>query len=515
MFTTFQQLLGVLNSTSAVFIAGSFIFLLGSIFLFYKNQKLSIWLLFLCALCLGLGFSCIDAYIHLWDEQYHALVAKNLAETPLTPRLYPEVPLEYNYKVWVINHVWLHKPPLSLWQMALSIKFFGANYFAVRLPSVIMHAVLVFVVFRMGRLLYTEKIAYIAAIVFAFLNYPLELVAGHHTSEHIDVAFLFYVTLSLWAWLEYYQTKKLKWIVLVGVFSGAAILTKWLVGLLVYGGAGIVHLVFKENRTSFTKWKQLTIAGVITALVVIPWHIYTYYSFPNEYAHEMAYNTAHFFEVIELHDGDAYFYWDNLNTLYGNGDFIQWLILISVISIPFFTKHRAHSVFLVVVLLAPYLFFTLAATKMTSFCVIVSPLIILVTVAFLIGLINKIPKFHNIPYKRFLEGLTILILSIVLLRPKEVMINHKLDSEYGVMMKSIYEASQKGMQQIKLDPGKKYALSHTNKLPEEMILWMFYQDNVVAYEGSFSEDKQKQLLDLGYTLKEVEWNGNTPVLLNY
>ena len=283
MFAYFQQFLEAINSVSAVLIIGSFIFLLASLLFYQKQQKLSVWFLFFCALLLGLGFATIDAYIHLWDEQYHALVAKNMMDTPLTPRLYSEAPLAYNYEIWVANHVWLHKPPLSLWQMALSIKLFGANYLAVRLPSVLMHAMLVFVIFRMGRILYTEKVGYIAAIVFVFLNFPLELAAGLHTSEHIDVTFMFYITLSLWSWLEYNETKRQKWLILMAVFSGAAILTKWLVGLLVYAGAGIIQVVFKKHRSSMTSWSSFFLALSITSLMVLPWHIYAYFSFPVEY----------------------------------------------------------------------------------------------------------------------------------------------------------------------------------------------------------------------------------------
>jgi 4-amino-4-deoxy-L-arabinose transferase-like glycosyltransferase len=515
MLAYFQQFLGAINSVSAVLIISSFIFLLASLLFYQKQQKLSVWFLFFCALLLGLGFTTIDAYIHLWDEQYHALVAKNMIDTPLTPRLYSEAPLAYNYEIWVANHVWLHKPPLSLWQMALSIKLFGANYLAVRLPSVLMHAMLVFVIFRMGRILYTEKVGYIAAIVFVFLNYPLELAAGLHTSEHIDVAFMFYITLSLWSWLEYNETKRQKWLVLMAVFSGAAILTKWLVGLLVYAGAGIIQVVFKKHRSSMTSWSSFFLALSITSLLVLPWHIYAYFSFPVEYTHEMAYNSAHLYSAIEQHEGGVLYYWDNLNVLYGNGDLIQWIVLFAMVSVPFFAKHRIHALFLMVVLLTPYLFFTVAATKMMSFCVIVSPLIIVVVTGFFSGLLSKLPKLKNTPYIRVLEGVFVIMIAIFLLRPKEAMMNHKLDTKESLLIKETYQDSQNAIQSFPFHSNKKYALSHANKLPEEKILWMFYKDNVIAYDHPFTLSEQQQLNNLGYTLKQIQWQGKKVFLLDY
>lgn len=515
MFSYFQQFIEGINTTSVVLIISSFFFLLGSIFFFEKKRKLALWLLFLTALLLGFAFATIDTYLHLWDEQYHALVAKNLAESPLTPRLYPEAPLAFNHEIWVANHVWLHKPPLSLWQIALSIKLFGVNYLAVRLPSILMHALLVFIIYRMGKILYTEKVGFVAAIVFTFLHYPLELTAGFYTSEHIDIAFMFYITLSLWSWLEYNDTKQLKWIILMGVFSGAAILTKWLVGLLAYAGAGFIQVIFREKRSSVLEWKRFFLAIGITVFVVVPWHIYAFSAFPIEYSHEMAYNTAHFYSAIEHHAGNFLYYWDNLNALYGNGDLIQWIILSSVVSIPILIKNRIYTVFLMIVILMPYLFFTLAATKMMSFCVIVAPVIVLVTVGLLIGLLNKIPKLGKLPNKRIFEGFVLLMMAIFLLRPKEAMINHKLDTEESRLTRTVYEEVHKAIQQLPLDENKNYALSNANKLLEEKVLWMFYKNNVIAYEVLFSVDDQKQLLDLGYTIKKIEWNGNTPVLLDY
>jgi len=515
MFTFLIQLLTSINATAASFIISAFVLLVLSIILYPRKAKLAVWVLFLCALCLGVGFASIDTFIHLWDEQYHALVAKNLAESPLTPRLYPEAPLTYNHQIWVANHIWLHKPPLSLWQMALSIKLFGANYFAVRLPSILMHAILVFVIYRMGRVLYTERIGFIAAIVFTFLNYPLALLAGLHTAEHVDIAFMFYVTLSLWCWLEYHATKRLKWLLLMGLFSGGAVLTKWLVGLLAYAGAGLVLLIYKTYRNSFLHWKHLSMSIGVTALVVVPWHVYAFFAFPKEYAHEMAYNSKHFYSVVEQHGGDFFYYWDNLNELYGNGDFIQWLILLAVISIPFFTKNVIHAVFLLISIGTPYFFFTLAATKMMSFCVIVAPIIALVVVACIVGVVRKIPYLTELPYARILRGLTIIFVAILLLRPYQAMMNHKLDTKASLELRRVYEVSQAAIKDLLLEEDKMYALSDANFLPEEAILWMFYQHNVIAYNHSFSEEEQKHLLDEGYTIRKIEWKDNVPYLLGY
>jgi hypothetical protein len=97
----------------------------------------------MAAVALGAAALLVRAYaagdlaLHPWDERYHAVVAKHLIETPLVPTLYAEPVLPYDYRDWTGNHVWLHKPPLSLWSQALSMWLFGVAEIPMRLPSVL------------------------------------------------------------------------------------------------------------------------------------------------------------------------------------------------------------------------------------------------------------------------------------------------------------------------------------------------------------------------------------------
>lgn len=222
------MLLKSLSFGSQLAIFGSIILLLISFVLFLRKKKYSLLFLFLGGISLGMGFALIDPFLHLWDEKFHALVAKNLSETPFHPRLLNSDIVSYNYELWVGNYTWLHKPPMSLWQIALSIKVFGADILAVRAPSVLLHALTSILVYRIGIIAFTKRAAYFSALIYLLLNYNLELVAGLHTSDHIDIAFTFYITASIWAFIEYQKSKKVKWIYLIGCFVGLAILTKWL-----------------------------------------------------------------------------------------------------------------------------------------------------------------------------------------------------------------------------------------------------------------------------------------------
>ena len=76
------------------------------------KKKLALPLLFLSSIGLGYFIANLDPFLNIWDEQYHALVAKNMVESPLKPTLFQKPLLDFDYKVWAGNHVWLHKQPL-------------------------------------------------------------------------------------------------------------------------------------------------------------------------------------------------------------------------------------------------------------------------------------------------------------------------------------------------------------------------------------------------------------------
>src|SRR5688572_20280739 len=134
------------------------------------------------------------------DESFHALVAKNLTKHPFTPTLIDRPWLAYDYRDWLSNHVWLHKPIVPLWQMAASMSLLGVNTLAMRLPSAILATAAAWLTYAIGRELLggDRRPALIGAGLQAFFPAITSLVHGYVFSDHIDVAFLFWVELSVW-----------------------------------------------------------------------------------------------------------------------------------------------------------------------------------------------------------------------------------------------------------------------------------------------------------------------------
>ncbi|CAG0999557.1 hypothetical protein FLAV_02859 [Flavobacteriales bacterium] len=391
----------------------SLLLLISSI-IFNTTDKHKISLILLLFASLGFAFftAHLDPFLNLWDEQYHALVAKNMAQNPFKPTLYANPVFEYDYTNWAGNHVWLHKQPFFLWQMALSIKVFGTNELAVRIPSMLLHAFTTFLIYRIGNISHSKAVAYYGALFFSVAYYPLELVCGKYPTDHNDTAFLFYVTASIWAWLEYQHTQKKYWLILIGIFSGCAVLVKWLVGLLVYAIWLISVSATEKKKVCNTKVLIPFFSSLfITCIVFLPWQFFIFTQYPAEAKHEFDLNTQHFFTAVEGHAGNSWFHFDALKKIYGSGDLVPLLLLAGVILYVKKASSTRYRIAIVSAITLVYVFYSLAATKMTAFCLIVSPFIFLGLGSLFLTFISRLKKIiAHIPLQKTVEMILLLFI---------------------------------------------------------------------------------------------------------
>jgi 4-amino-4-deoxy-L-arabinose transferase-like glycosyltransferase len=481
----------------------SAVILIFSVLFFHLGKKQTdLVLMFVGSLGIGFFIANLDPFLILWDEQYHALVAKNLSKNPLKPVLYAKPILEYNYRNWTQNHIWLHKQPLFLWQIAISIKLFGCNALAVRIPSIILHAIITLFIYRIGKISTTERIGFYGALFFSVAYYPLELVAGRYSTDHNDVSFLFYVTASIWAWFEYKHTQKTIYLILIGLFSGCAILVKWLVGLLIYAVWFLtIGINDKYNRFKLSAYKSLLSALFISLVVFIPWQIYIILNFPLEFNYEYAYNTKHFFEVVENHGNDHWFHFKALKDLYGSGAAIPYIYLLGLIV---YIKKIQSKIYRQAVAFIPiiiYGFYSLAATKMTSFCIIAAPFVFLG----LGSLVDSMASFlsSKIKYSRFenyFRPVVVIFLCFLLLNLSKIQ-NYHTDWKPNDNCNRKAELEEiKFIERLKMRLGnQKYVVFNSNVRLNGHIPIMFYTD-YIAYNTIPTENQIKQIQEKKYNI---------------
>jgi 4-amino-4-deoxy-L-arabinose transferase len=462
-----------------IFIFG-FILLSISIFFFEKEKiKLSLIFLVLGSFTLGYFISHLDPFLVLWDEQYHALVAKNMADSPFVPKLYNNPILGYDYHDWSGNYIWLHKQPLFLWQIALSIKIFGTTEFAVRFPSLLMHAIIPLLIFRIGKISINDRIGFYASFFFATAFYPMEMVAGKFASDHNDAAFVFYVTASIWAWFEHQYSQNKFWIILIGLFAGCAVLVKWLTGLLIYAVWITVIVGNKESRSNINTYFSFCKSLLVSFIIFIPWQIYKSVKFPLESSVEYQDYNQHFFTPMDGHGGDIWFHFDTLKTLYGAGDLVPYLILFGLVILYVKIKESYYKIAVFSAIILVYGFYTIAATKMPAFCMIVCPFIFLAISSLFDAFINSISRWiKNNALLKFLSSILLLISCYFLTDISEINSIHTADNPNWV--NKIHEKKII----MKLDStlhNKKYVIFNSSITLNGHIPIMFYT-NYIAYD---------------------------------
>jgi len=397
---------------------------------------------------------------------------------PLIPTLFENPILPYDYTDWGGNHIWLHKQPLALWSIALSLKVFGISEFAVRIPSIILTTIGIIITYRIAKLLFDWKVGFWSAFLYAIHGNIIENSAGRAATDHIDVFFLFFIQVAVLLALEFSIRKK-SWInILCGIAIGLAIISKWLPALIVLP---IWFLLLRKN--AFT-WKQVVLHGFTLvstiALVCLPWQLYIFNEFPLEAQYENNYNRAHILTAVEGREGDFFFHFTNMRIFFGE------LIYIPVIWLTWkcIRKRRKHHIAIWVWILIPFLFFSFVATKMHAYTLFTAPAIFILT-----GLFIRYLKLiqSRLPRKWFASVVIIMLVALPIRysmeRIKLDRINHRETSwakDFKTFSRTI--------------PNQKNAILFNY---EHNIEAMFYSD-ITAYSGLRDSTIIDSLLNVGY-----------------
>lgn len=362
-------------------------------------------LIMLCGLLLRI-YAATDLYLHAWDERYHALVSKNLIGDPLRPMLYSNPVLPYDYKNWIGNHIWVHKQPVPLWSMALSMSIFGVNEIALRLPSIVLTTLGIGITFYIAKYLFNNRVGIIAAFLYSIHGLIIEITAGRVATDHIDVFFLFFIQLSVLLAIRYFQSRRVVFNLLCGISIGMAILSKWLPALIVLP----IWLLLAFDSKAFNR--RETIINFLLLLVVIiiismPWQWYIFNKFPQEAHWESSFNLRHINEALENHGQPFYYHFDKVRILYGE---IIYLPLIWFFYKTFKNLKNYKRLILSIWVFIPFVFFSIATTKMQAYTLFTAPALFIITALFW--------EYLFVYRKRFkYKGLIIIILFLLIALP--------------------------------------------------------------------------------------------------
>lgn len=220
----------------------------------------------------GLG----DYPLRVWDESRYAVPARHMVESGgwLDPR------------IRVNTHTGdlaltprLVKPPLTYWLQGVAMLGFGATTFAARLPTALAVLGLAGFVYHLGRRTYDRRAGLAGAIV--LLVFPGMLLGSHGGRAAVpDTLLALFGTGFVWfAWRGRERSRLLP---VAGAFAGLAVMTKGVAA----GVFVVVALPFlvRYLRAYLDRWRWTVAAVATTVVVALPWHLYAWVAYGDEFA---------------------------------------------------------------------------------------------------------------------------------------------------------------------------------------------------------------------------------------
>ncbi len=203
----------------------------------------------------------------LWepDEARYAEIPREMLATHdwLTPRL---------------NGVlYFEKPPLQYWMSAVSIKLFGHQDWAARLPLAFAAAILLWCAWRLAKRLGARSPIWAAVMAATTI---LGFIVGQILT--LDALFSALTVLTFVAAVEAVATKRAggqprKWLMVEFAALGLAFLTKGLAAVVLPGGALLLSLAFAQGdpllRRAILRTLFDPLGWLVAAVIAAPWFI--------------------------------------------------------------------------------------------------------------------------------------------------------------------------------------------------------------------------------------------------
>lgn len=173
------------------------------------------------------------------------------------------------------GHKHLHKPPLTYWITAVSMKLFGVNEWGARLPMLFSSLAVVALTFCLARSIFGRTSALLSAAVLSSTTGFLVLSRMLATDAYL----LLFVTAALYCAWQALLGRSNRWILGFWFCAGLGLLTKGPLGLLLPLMPAVAAGLFLRRRAVFrdrplpVRWPWHLAGLALAALIAVPWYV--------------------------------------------------------------------------------------------------------------------------------------------------------------------------------------------------------------------------------------------------
>ncbi len=197
------------------------------------------------------------------------------------------------------------KPALLYWLQIFAYSLFGVNEFAARFPSAMAALLTVLVTYELARSMFTRTTGLFAGVVVAAT--PMVVGAARFANPDALLNCCCVLTVAVF-WIGLAE-RRWWWFVLLGAFSGLAVLAKGPVGLVLPTAVNFCFLLW-ERRLGILWDRRWLLASAAFTLIAVPWYVWVGLETHGEFLSGFlwTHNLERGMVAMDYHDGFPGFY---------------------------------------------------------------------------------------------------------------------------------------------------------------------------------------------------------------
>ncbi|MBI4091336.1 glycosyltransferase family 39 protein [candidate division WWE3 bacterium] len=238
----------------------------------HVSSKNLFWVGLLLIMFSGLVFLNLGSnHLIPWDEAIYAKIAKNMVRSG-----------DFLVLRWQPDKIWYEKPPLYMWLSSITMSLVGFNSWGVKLPSAVFSLGTVLLIFFMGKSMFDSYTGFLGSLILLTTTHYLY----YSRIGMLDVTLTFFLTASVFCYFLFRRNRSYKYLIVSGLWAGAAVMTKGIVGFLAVPMIALPELISLYRREIAWERKSVTsYLGFVLAMtsVALWWHLYSYIRFKDEF----------------------------------------------------------------------------------------------------------------------------------------------------------------------------------------------------------------------------------------